>query len=79
MRDCKNDTQKLKSDARRQQIIRIIKENPKITSLDLARIFSLTERTIKRDLKLLTDKGIINYEGSSKDGRWTIIEQTEER
>lgn len=79
MRDCKNDTQKLKPDARRQQIIRIIKENPKITSLDLARIFSLTERTIKRDLKLLTDKGIINYEGSSKDGRWTIIEQTEER
>ncbi|WP_126439856.1 HTH domain-containing protein [Peptoniphilus harei] len=65
-----NDGQKLKPSDRREKIIEIIKNNPKITSYDLSKQFNVTDRTIKRDLKVLTDKKIIKYVGCAKDGHW---------
>lgn len=65
-----NDGQKLKPSDRREKILEIIKNNPKITSYDLSKQFNVTDRTIKRDLKVLTDKKIIKYVGSAKDGHW---------
>ncbi|MDU2373634.1 MAG: helix-turn-helix domain-containing protein [Peptoniphilus harei] len=62
--------QKLKPSDRREKIIEIIKDNPKITANDLSKEFNVTDRTIKRDLKVLTDKKIIKYVGSAKDGHW---------
>lgn len=65
-----NDGQKLKPSDRREKILEIIKNNPKITANDLSKEFNVTDRTIKRDLKVLTDKKIIKYVGSAKDGHW---------
>ncbi|MDU5807451.1 MAG: ATP-binding protein [Peptoniphilus harei] len=65
-----NDGQKLKPSDRREKILEIIKNNPKITAYDLSKQFNVTDRTIKRDLKVLTDKKIIKYVGSAKDGHW---------
>ena len=65
-----NDGQKLKPSDRREKILEIIKNNPKITANDLSKEFNVTDRTIKRDLKVLTDKKIIKYVGSSKGGHW---------
>ena len=65
-----NDGQKLKPSDRREKILEIIKNNHKITAYDLSKQFNVTDRTIKRDLKVLTDKKIIKYVGSSKGGHW---------
>ena len=65
-----NDGQKLKPSDRRDKILEIIKNNPKITAHDLSKQFNVTDRTIKRDLKVLTDEKTIEYIGSAKDGYW---------
>ena len=67
-----NFGQKLKPDDRRKQIIKIIKDKSQITAQDLSEIFFVSERTIKRDLKILTDKKAIEYIGSAKDGYWIV-------
>ena len=63
-----NVGQKLKPDDRRKHIIEIIEGNSKITALDLSKILYVSERTIERDLKKLTDEKVIEYTGSVKDG-----------
>ena len=63
-----NDGQKLKPSDRRDKILEIIKNNPKITAYDLSKQFNVTDRTIKRDLKILTDEKTIEYIGSAKEG-----------
>ena len=64
----KNYTEDLKPDDRRKHIIEIIEENSQITALDLSKILYVSERTIERDLKKLTDEKVIEYTGSAKDG-----------
>ena len=63
---------KLKPDDRRKQIVKIIKTNSKITAHDLSKEFNVSERTIERDLKVLTDGEIIEYVGSAKNGYWKV-------
>ena len=72
--DGQNVGQKLKPDDRRKQIVEVIKLNSKITAYDLSKEFDVSERTIERDLKVLTDKKIIEYVGSAKDGYWKVNE-----
>lgn len=67
-----NVGQKLKPDDRRKHIIEIIEGNSKITALDLSKILYVSERTIERDLKKLTDEKVIEYTGSAKDGYWRV-------
>ena len=67
-----NDGQKLKPSDRREKILEIIRNNPKITAYDLSKQFNVTDRTIKRDLKVLTDEKTIEYIGSAKDGYWKV-------
>ena len=67
-----NVGQKLKPDDRRKHIIEIIEGNSKVTALDLSKIFYVSERTIERDLKKLTEEKVIEYTGSAKDGYWIV-------
>ena len=64
--------QKLKPDDRRKHIIEIIEGNSKVTALDLSKMFYVSERTIERDLKKLTEEKVIEYTGSAKDGYWIV-------
>ena len=64
--------QKLRPDDRRKQIVKMIETNSKITANDLSKEFKVSERTIERDLKVLTDEKIIEYIGSAKDGYWEV-------
>ena len=64
--------QKLKPDDRRKHIIKIIEGNSQVTALDLSKIFYVSERTIERDLKKLTEEKVIEYVGGAKDGYWTV-------
>ena len=67
-----NEGKKLKPKDRRERIITIIKENPKITAYDISKKFNVTDRTIERDLKVLTDNNIIEYVGSARGGYWKV-------
>lgn len=67
-----NDGRKLNPSDRRDKILEIIKNNPKITAYDLSKQFNVTDRTIKRDLKVLKDEKIIEYVGSAKNGYWKV-------
>lgn len=68
----KNAGQKINAGERRNKILEIIDQKAKITALELSRIFSVSERTIERDLARLTEAGLVEYVGSSKDGEWRV-------
>lgn len=67
-----NDGQKLKPDDRRKKIVEFMKDNPNTTAIELSHLFMVSVSTIERDLKNLTDKKIIEYVGSAKDGYWKV-------
>lgn len=50
-----------------------IKNNEKITEVELARMYHCTERTIRRYLKILKDKGIVRLDASGKNRKWIIL------
>ena len=68
----KNYTEDLKPDDRREDIIEIIEGISQVTVFDLSKIFYVSERTIERDLKKITDEKVIEYIGSAKDGYWRV-------
>lgn len=67
-----NDTPKLVPEERRKKIVKIIKNNPTTTSLELSEDLEVSESTIKRDLRLLNKKNKIEYIGSSRSGYWKV-------
>ena len=55
-------------------IIAIIRDNPNITVNQLMIKTSLSEPGVKKNLKQLKEKGIIERVGSNKTGYWKIKE-----
>ena len=60
-------------DERRNKILAIIQKNPTVTVSELAECFSVTSKTIKRDLSSLKKSGRIMRVGSEKAGHWEIV------
>jgi len=58
---------------REQQIIGLIKQNPKITLSKIASICNVSEKTIQRDIAKLKKSGKIKRVGSFKSGYWEIL------
>jgi len=58
---------------RTQKIIACINEKPNITAKEISDIIGVNEKTIKRDIAELKEKGIIIREGSKKTGYWKIL------
>ncbi|HGD5595181.1 TPA: ATP-binding protein [Streptococcus agalactiae] len=67
-----NDGKKLKPKDRRNKIVKLMKENSNITTIELSYILLVSVSTIERDLKILTDEKTIEYIGSAKDGYWKV-------
>lgn len=67
-----NDGKKLKPKDRRNKIVKLMKENSNITTIELSHILLVSVSTIERDLKVLTDEKTIEYIGSAKDGYWKV-------
>jgi len=59
--------------SREDKILELIKENPKITTNELAVILGLSVRTIKSIIKTLVDNNIIKRTNGKKYGHWEII------
>lgn len=70
--DTQNNDKKLKPKDRQEKIINIIKDNNRITAIELSKKLNVSKRTIERDLSILTYKDILEYIGNSKFGYWKI-------
>lgn len=57
-----------------QKVLDMILENPQITQVDMAERLDVTSRTIKKYIKEMVDKGLIEREGSARKGSWKIRE-----
>ena len=60
---------------RQKQILTAIEAKSKITIAQLAQKFNVNEKTIRRDLKTLTELELIERIGSDKTGYGEIIKQ----
>ena len=58
----------------REKLIRVIIENPTATTNELAEKTGLTKDGVKYHLKKLRNDGILTREGSTKRGKWVILQ-----
>lgn len=56
-----------------EKIINLIKKNPSITQVEMAKALDLTRDGISYNMKVLKEKGIIERVGSTKNGIWKIL------
>jgi len=56
----------------REEIIRMISENPKITMRDLADKIGISDKGIEWNIRKLKDLGILKRVGPTKGGHWEI-------
>ena len=55
-----------------KMILELIKEKPQISRSEISHKIGLHESSVKRRLKMMVDKGIIQRIGSDKGGHWQI-------
>ena len=65
-------TQETTKETTQEKIINLIKKNPGITQVEMAKILDLTRDGISYNIKILKKKGIIERVGSTKSGIWKI-------
>ena len=56
-----------------QKIIDLIKEDPNISTQDMADIIGIDRRNIARNLKKLQENGIVKRIGPDKGGYWEVV------
>lgn len=61
-----------KGDERKQEILDILAENPRITQTHLMEKLNLTRKQIQRDMKELQKEGLLVREGTNRSGRWIV-------
>ncbi|MFR5875528.1 MAG: HTH domain-containing protein [Eubacterium sp.] len=54
-------------------LLQLISKNPSITQIQLAEKMQVTDRTIKRKMKLLQEKGLIQRVNGKRNGYWKIM------
>ena len=57
-----------------EKIIELIQENRKITQAEMAEVIAISKRAIQKNIKELVEAGIIEREGSSRNGYWKLKE-----
>ena len=67
-------TQETTQKTTQEKIINLIKKNPGITQIEMAKALDLTREGISYNIKALKEKGIIERVGSTKNGIWKINE-----
>ena len=66
------DQQETTQETTQEKIINLIKKNPSITQIEMAKALNLTRDGISYNIKVLKEKGIIERVGSTKNGIWKI-------
>lgn len=54
-------------------LLMLIAQNPSITQVQLAEKMGVTDRTIKRKMKSLQEKGFIQRANGKRNGYWEIL------
>lgn len=62
----------LLDDSLEKMILSAIRENPHITQMQIAIKLNRSDRQIRRVIKELREKGIIERIGSRKSGQWIV-------
>lgn len=66
------DKMKITQETTQEKIINLIRENPKITQIEMAQKLNLTRDGVSYNIKNLKENGIIERIGSTKNGEWKI-------
>ena len=69
--DPKDDPKELSD--RQSLILDIIRNDDLITIHQMTQKINVSEKTIKRDLAILQERGVLIREGGRKEGRWVIL------
>ena len=72
--EAQNEGKKIDSYLRQKMILKLIRENDKITRKEIMSKIGISKATIERDLAVLRKDNKIEYIGSSKNGKWIIKE-----
>ncbi len=70
------ETREKTGEKTREKIIQLIRENPKITTQELAKRTSLSAKGVEWNLKNLKDEKIVQRVGGRKEGYWEIMSTT---
>ena len=68
---CQNDT--LNCTLEELAIINIIRNDPGITQVGMAKLSGLSERTIKRRTVEMQEKKLIERENGKRNGKWIVL------
>jgi len=71
--DTLNDTVKPQNDTVNDTVFNLITQNNKITAVEISELLNISLSTVKRKIKKLKEKNIIERVGSDKTGYWKII------
>lgn len=66
-------TQETTQKTTQEKIIDLMKKNPSITQVEMAKVLNLTRDGIAYNIKILREKGIIERVGSTKNGYWKVL------
>ena len=58
---------------RQKEILKEMTQNISISSNQLAALFNVSDRTIRRDIENMKSKGIIDRVGADNGGSWVVI------
>mgnify|MGYP001625413004 CR=1 FL=1 len=56
-----------------KKILQIITNSPNVTQKKIAEELNVTTMTVKRNIKKLKEKGIIDRVGPNKNGYWKVL------
>lgn len=56
-----------------RKILNLIRKNPYITQVEMAKIIGVTRDGIAYNIRILREKGIIERDGVTKNGIWKIV------
>ena len=66
-------TQEITQETTQEKILKLVKENPKITQNEMAKLIGISRDGIAYNINLLKQKGMIKRSGSTKSGNWEIL------
>ena len=56
-----------------QKILELMRQNPAITTMELAQLLNISRRAIAKQTALLKEKGLIRRIGPDKGGHWEVL------
>ena len=68
-----NDMMLEQKETTQEKILNLIRKNPSITQVEMAKALDLTRDGISYNIKILKNKGIIERVGPTKNGIWKIV------